>query len=280
MQRFDFSQAGGFPLTQDRLDWMQGAYIPALDALAGVCGANEPTVLSGVQLTAGSWSNGTVSDGWVFVPGEGLIPFVGGAFTSSNRGLLVQDLLTPLEYKLSGTHDTQIKRCLTIVAGNSSVIRDMSNRRFAVEMANANRTAWTDVNWVGGASGNPAQVRVDNMSRMVHIFGNCTRTYKSIVSSGEYETVLKNIPAPDPVEGSTVQFCCSFIGDSGAEFVNDYSTTSAIPRHGDFGKVLPSLIGGNIANMDGLRVSLPVVRHANTQPSHLYITRWSVSYHF
>src|SRR5690625_7719340 len=85
MQRFNFNQLGGFPLTQDRLKWMQDGYIDAINALGSVVDSEEPVVLSGVELVAGGWVHGEVSDGWVYHPDAGVVPFIGGVFTANNR---------------------------------------------------------------------------------------------------------------------------------------------------------------------------------------------------
>ncbi len=68
-KRADFSNLGGFPLEQDTLEFMQQSYRGAFGALAGLCG--NKTILVGVELVAGNYSNG-----WISYNGE-LIPFVG-----------------------------------------------------------------------------------------------------------------------------------------------------------------------------------------------------------
>jgi hypothetical protein len=69
-KRVDFGNLGGFPLTQDVLNYMQATYRDAIGGLAKVCGTN--VIVSGME------DNGvTVADGWIVYNGE-LIPFVGG----------------------------------------------------------------------------------------------------------------------------------------------------------------------------------------------------------
>ncbi|HXS38346.1 MAG TPA: hypothetical protein VN721_16710 [Flavipsychrobacter sp.] len=70
MRKFDFSQPGGFPLTQDTLDWLQTAYTETILALAAI-GGSGPFIVSG--FTATGW---TVAPGWIFYNGE-LLYFVG-----------------------------------------------------------------------------------------------------------------------------------------------------------------------------------------------------------
>ncbi|TAN18840.1 MAG: hypothetical protein EPN37_04570 [Chitinophagaceae bacterium] len=69
-KRIDFSQLGGFPLTQDALDFMQQSYRNALVGVAQLAG--DAVILSGMI------DNGTaVTDGWILYNGE-LLPFLAG----------------------------------------------------------------------------------------------------------------------------------------------------------------------------------------------------------
>lgn len=69
-KRIDFTQLGGFPLTQDALDFMQQAYQEAIAGLAKLAG--DAVIVSGMT------DNGSaVTDGWILYNGE-LLPFAGG----------------------------------------------------------------------------------------------------------------------------------------------------------------------------------------------------------
>ncbi len=70
-KRIDLTQVGGFPFTQEILDFMQVSYREAFKGIASLCG--NKTILSGVVVTGGA-----VSSGWISYNGE-LIPFIGGA---------------------------------------------------------------------------------------------------------------------------------------------------------------------------------------------------------
>ena len=73
-KRIDFTQQGGFPLTQEILAFMQEGYSGLSDAIAAVVGNN--TIISGVELLNDSFTNG-----WIVYNNE-LIPFVGGSGNS------------------------------------------------------------------------------------------------------------------------------------------------------------------------------------------------------
>lgn len=69
-KRIDFTQPGGFPLTQNALDFMQQSYRKAIQGLADLAG--NSVIVSGME------ENGSnVADGWIIYNGE-LMPFEGG----------------------------------------------------------------------------------------------------------------------------------------------------------------------------------------------------------
>jgi len=75
-KRYDFTQLGGFPVTQDRLAFMQDSYRNAFGAIAKIIG--DYSIMTGVEVDN---TNALVSDGWIIVQGE-LMPFVGGSLSS------------------------------------------------------------------------------------------------------------------------------------------------------------------------------------------------------
>lgn len=91
-KRIDLTQLGGFPLTQDVLDFLQVSYREAFKGIAALCG--DKTILSGVVVTGPA-----VSDGWISYNGE-LVPFIGGSVGAdvvveeTSTGLLFEDGVT------------------------------------------------------------------------------------------------------------------------------------------------------------------------------------------
>ena len=86
MKSIDFSHAGGFPLTQDVLDYLQQAYTECLNAFA-VMGGNGPVIISGMGTTV-SGGTTTIADGWFFYNGE-LVQFSSGSYTTVPPGDVV-----------------------------------------------------------------------------------------------------------------------------------------------------------------------------------------------
>lgn len=79
-KRFDFSQLGGFPFTQDVLAFMQESYRNSFASIAKLCG--DKTILDGVVVDGGNVSSGMIS-----YNGE-LIPFIAG---SVSAGVVVEE---------------------------------------------------------------------------------------------------------------------------------------------------------------------------------------------
>jgi hypothetical protein len=81
MKRYDFSQDGGFPLTQNRFAYIQAAFTEAINALGAIGGnVTGPMVVSGMEISYPGAGAVTVSDGWFFYAGE-LIKFTGATVT-------------------------------------------------------------------------------------------------------------------------------------------------------------------------------------------------------
>jgi hypothetical protein len=81
MKTIDFSQPGGFPLTQDQLDYLQTAYKEALAGIAGIAGAGPLMISGGVitkTLVGGTTYNYAITAGWLFWNGELIKVAAGG----------------------------------------------------------------------------------------------------------------------------------------------------------------------------------------------------------
>ncbi len=119
MKYIDFSQPGGFPLTQDVLNYLQNGYTEAVTALAGARGT-EPYILTGcTQSVAGTVIS--ITPGYIFFNNE-LIAFVGGSidtatFTGTQvAGFQVYNLTNTLIYNDGSSHIAQLEHQLTFGA--------------------------------------------------------------------------------------------------------------------------------------------------------------------
>lgn len=262
MQRFDFTETGGFPLTQDRLKWMQDGYISAISAVAGIPGGSDPVALTGAELTSGSWTgSGTISDGWIWHPLHGIIPFVGGAFTASTQGISYQDVTTPLVFENSASKQVQITRMAGIAPGGLGHLRQMSENRWPIAMAaSVRKSSWTSI----PSSSGPGELNyiVDEITQVAHLNG-----WKTI-----------NVTSPLFANGSAIAFSipAEIAPKTNVRFlavVNGYSDT------------LPIDYTGNIFNADDgeIVVFSPgnagiSLRHRRLQTMGPYNLRFNISY--
>ena len=106
MKFIDFSQPGGFPLTQDQLNYLQLTYQEVIPNLLGFRnpGANVAVRLQGMTIVAGATT--TVSSGWFWYNGS-VIYFAGGSWTSIAGGnaiyVLITTTTTPLTFNDGST---------------------------------------------------------------------------------------------------------------------------------------------------------------------------------
>jgi hypothetical protein len=78
MKSIDFSHPGGFPLTQNELDYLQSAYSECLNAFARMGVADSsPVIICGMEYSVPTPGEVMVADGWFFRNGE-LVRFNGG----------------------------------------------------------------------------------------------------------------------------------------------------------------------------------------------------------
>jgi hypothetical protein len=81
MKSIDFSKPGGFPLTQDQLDYLQISYNECLGALGNAPGNGVPVILQGMAVTS-TFITTTIGNGWLFYNGE-IIRFAASTFSSA-----------------------------------------------------------------------------------------------------------------------------------------------------------------------------------------------------
>lgn len=95
MKAIDFSKPGGFPLTQNQLNYLQQAYTEAIKALAMVGqSGTSPYIINGVTITNPSSGAYTATNGWVFYNNE-LIRFVPGSIAGASGGFEPYVVITP-----------------------------------------------------------------------------------------------------------------------------------------------------------------------------------------
>ncbi len=176
MKRYDFNQVGGFPLEQERLKWLQDGYINAINALAQLGNNGVPRAVFGVELTSGSWTTGgVVSDGYIAHPTLGLMPFIGGAFTPTTRGVSYTDITTPLTFGNASNQNVEINRVAQIAPGALWDLRTLSESRWGVEFGKSHRGAWDNIAPNVNTGSGVLSYKIDRFANTLMINGNINR---------------------------------------------------------------------------------------------------------
>jgi hypothetical protein len=81
----DFTQLGGHPLTQNRLDWLQKGWKEMAIALAKKVAGGRPVILTGMVSSSGIGGATNVSDGFFYYNGD-IVRFVAGSYAALTGG--------------------------------------------------------------------------------------------------------------------------------------------------------------------------------------------------
>lgn len=100
MKKIDFSQPGGFPLTQDQLNYLQQSYTECAHALARMGGdISGPFIISGMSISNPSLGEYTVTDGWLYYNGE-IVHFLANTITGAAGSLAPFVVISPVASSL------------------------------------------------------------------------------------------------------------------------------------------------------------------------------------
>ena len=134
MKSIDFTQPGGFPLTQDQLGYLQAGYTECLNALAAM-GGSGPFTVNGCSVTktpvSGTIYNYAVTAGWVFYEGN-LIKVSASTLTGIDESvdaayMLITQSATSLVYNNGSTPNVVLDAGITLVAQAIGTADDSSH---------------------------------------------------------------------------------------------------------------------------------------------------------
>lgn len=118
MKSIDFTHPGGFPLTQDQLDYLQQAYTECLNALS-LMGGPGPTIISGMEVVL-SGGTTTVTDGWFFYNGQ-MVQFISATYTAIPAGddvlVNINPSVTSLTYNDGSIYGAILGASATLLLG-------------------------------------------------------------------------------------------------------------------------------------------------------------------
>lgn len=122
MKAIDFTHAGGFPLTQDELDYLQQAYTECINALT-VMGGTGPTIITGMEVSV-SGGVTTATDGWFFYNGE-MIRFTSGSYGTLAPGdvplVNITPVATNLIYNDGSSYGAVLNKTSTLTTGPATI---------------------------------------------------------------------------------------------------------------------------------------------------------------
>ena len=121
MKAIDFTHAGGFPLTQDELDYLQQAYTECINALA-LMGGYGPILISGMGTNVVGGTT-IIANGWFFYNGV-MVQFVSGSYSIIPIGDVVLVTITPsatsLTYNDGSSYGAILNATATLTLGPSA----------------------------------------------------------------------------------------------------------------------------------------------------------------
>ncbi len=173
MKAIDFTQPGGFPLTQDQLGYLQTAYTECINALAAM-GGDGPFTVSGCVVTktlvSGTTYNYSITPGWVYYEGNMIrVPAIGLAGINESTDaayMLISPAALPLTYNDGSTPNVIFDSSISLTALPTGTTDDSTRFLlselvpFGVGFGNANKeSAWNTLvvntpSASGGVTGN------------------------------------------------------------------------------------------------------------------------------
>lgn len=241
MKSIDFTQPGGFPLTQDQLGYLQQAYIESIKALAMMGGdGTVPYTISGIVVTNPSTGAYVATDGWLFYNNE-MIRFSGISVTGGSGGFAPFVTITPtaltLVYNDGSTPNVVFDKEATLQVLPVGTATDATRfplstlRTFGVGLGAANRESiWQTLSVStlaadGGVSGT-IYYKKDFTANTLHIRGSLlaanAQNFSGMPASGFY--LMGTLPAgyhPSNNAYFTAQYfvASSVLDDAGVSWI-------------------------------------------------------------
>jgi len=189
MKAIDFTKPGGFPLTQNQLDYLQLAYTEATGALAAMGGSSTiPFIISGMSTSNPSPGDYTITDGWFFYNNEMvrcLAGSISGAIGSSAAYISITASASPLVYNDGSSPNVVLDNIAALQVLPAGTAADATHfplsalQHFGKGFGIANREAGWNAMTVstlvadGGVSGT-VYFKKDFIANTLHIRGSLT----------------------------------------------------------------------------------------------------------
>lgn len=212
MKTIDFTKPGGFPLTQDQLNYLQSAYIEATNALAAMGGSGSaPVVVSGMVVSNPSTGDYSLTNGWFFYNGEMIrceSSSVSGATGGSDVYVSITETSAPLIYFDGSTPNVINEKTASLAVLPTGSVADATRfplidlNPFGKMFGAANReAAWKTLSIStsvadGGVSGT-VYYKKDHTTNTLHIRGVLTASNAQnfAASPGSLYYLMGSLPA-------------------------------------------------------------------------------------
>lgn len=177
MKGIDFTKLGGYPFTQDTLDYLQTAYTEAVGALCAAGGtATGPMRISGMEVTEPTPGDVAVSDGW-FIYNGNLIRFIGDTVTPGSDVALVEitNGATSLTFNNGSSHNVLLESTATVIAAAS--VTDATHFPVSALMPFGREKDWTTdvvINIASIGSTGSVRYKKDYFANTLQISGSVT----------------------------------------------------------------------------------------------------------
>lgn len=128
MKAIDFTQPGGFPLTQNQLGYLQQAYSETITALAAIGGdGSSPFIISGIETANPVDGTFIISDGWFFYNGE-VVKCLSGSVVGASGGsaayIVISSDSSPLVFNDGSTPNVIFDKTATLTVMPSGTPTD------------------------------------------------------------------------------------------------------------------------------------------------------------
>ncbi len=175
MKSIDFTQPGGFPLTQDQLGYLQTAYTECVAALAAMGGAG-PFVVSGCVITktlvSGTTYNYSITDGWVYRNGTMIhVPSIGLAGIDESiyaAYMVINDSVSSLVYNDGSTPNVIFDNGISLTAQAIGTADD-STHFLLSELGNINCNQTALATWTAGIP-HTIQLHLNSQAKRVYYY--------------------------------------------------------------------------------------------------------------
>lgn len=212
MKTIDFTKPGGFPLTQDQLNYLQSAYTEAINAVAAMGGSDTvPVIVSGMVVANPSPGDYSITDGWFYFNGEMIrcvASSVSGASGGSEAYVSIVETSSPLVFFDGSTPNVINEKAASLLVLPSGTIADATRfpladlTRFGKQFGIANRDAvWKTLSVStsvpdGGVSGT-VYYKKDYTANTLHIRGVLTaaNAQNFAASPGSLYYLMGSLPA-------------------------------------------------------------------------------------